>query len=112
MTKMSTRKQKHDLLVKAKTLLARNASEAGPLRLARFVCTALRDAVDSSYADAARQDVIDLIRQRLSYISTLDGWLEYHHGIFGYQFKDYAAYLDRMQVTRHAWIDSLIREFE
>jgi len=112
MTKMSTRKQKHALLVKAKTLLARDTSETGPFRLARFLCTAIRDANDCIDTDAARQDVIDLIRQRLSYISTLDGWLEYHHGIFGYQFKDYVAYLDRMQVTRHAWIDSLIREFE
>ena len=109
---MSTRKQRHDLLVRAKTLLARNASEAGPLGLARFVCTAVRDASDCDDADGSRYDLRVLIRERMGGISTLEEWLEYHHGILGYPFSNHDEYLDKMQATRHAWIDSLIEEFK
>ena len=52
-----------------------------------------------------------LIQERLGGISTLEEWLQYHHGICRYQYKNYDEYSDRMQATRHAWIDSLIREF-
>ena len=107
---MSTRKQRHDLLVRAKTLLARNASEAGPLGLARFVCTAVRDASDCDDADGSRYDLRVLIRERMGGISTLEEWLEYHHCIFAYHHS-YTEYANKMQVTRHAWIDSLIKEF-
>ena len=52
-----------------------------------------------------------LIQERLGGISTLEEWLQYHHGICRYKYKNYDEYSDRMQATRHAWIDSLIREF-
>jgi hypothetical protein len=62
-----------------------------------------------------------LIHCRLNDSQTLEDWLTEHHGIKeilswehdGMHYTDeYINYYCKVQETRHAWIDSLIKEFK
>jgi hypothetical protein len=57
-----------------------------------------------------------LLMGRLAGSDSLEQWLDTHHGIKQKFYDDgdmnaYYAYVDRMQITRHAWLDSMIKEF-
>jgi hypothetical protein len=101
------------LLERAKHYLAMTSREYA-LRGRRYICTTLDDA--KADVPGATWDDVEalqgLIMYRLGSNSTLEGWLREH------------AYLDdatldeliprqfaKVQRTRLAWIDSLIREF-
>ncbi len=85
----------------AKGRLARTCEERA--RKDRFICWAL--AGTQHYAGVS---LIDLVEDRLGGYGTLEAWLERHacfpHG-------DVQSDPDKVQATRHAWIDSLIAEF-
>jgi len=105
-----TREQKHALLVQAKTHLARDASEALHCRKTPFICWAIDLATYDSITYYARRDVQRLIWERLGGTASLEEWLEEKHGISGHHFPA-VKYRNKVQETRHAWIDSLIEEF-
>ena len=61
-----------------------------------------------------------MIAEKLDGSTTLEEWLEKHHNIVGLGYPagswaaqmEYENYYSKMQVTRHAWLDSMIAEFQ
>jgi hypothetical protein len=55
-----------------------------------------------------------LFLDRLSDCNSLEEWLDFHHGVAVVYYGDekYTAFRNKMQRTRHAWIDSMIAEFK
>lgn len=53
--------------------------------------------------------LLELIQSRLFPGNTLELWLQVNHGI---QISQSIEYRNQIQATRHAWVDSLIEEFE
>ncbi len=80
-----------------------------------FICYALEAAACAGKIDygdylAARA----LIRERLGAVmpTTLEGWLERHYPELNAEIQvDDSNRSHKMQATRHAWLDSLIKEF-
>ena len=106
-----TREQKRALLVQAKTHLARDASEVSFFSRTQFICWAIDLAVHDRDTYLVGRALKDLIRERLGgSTAALETWLDRNHGISGHPFPA-AEYRNKMQETRHAWIDSLIEEF-
>lgn len=73
-----------------------------------FLCAAIEAAClrDDSRSEAGEM-LRCLIMLRLQGYRTLDMWLRSEHGIRGlYNNKS-----RKLQATRHAWLDDLIREF-
>jgi hypothetical protein len=81
-----------------------------------FICYALDDQEDGDFNRHARIHRLKcIIENRLDNCLSLEGWLYAKHGIDrppAWMVNDRFRYEDKMQVTRHAWIDSLIKEFE
>ena len=109
------------ILKKAKQLLAKNHQETGEKEI--FICHALDKACgvhNSNHSHEVLEEIKGVIKFRMSYELTLEDWLEKYHGInqISYSFpwvtdiqKKLEDYDDKVQATRHAWIDSLIVEF-
>lgn len=62
-----------------------------------------------------------MIAEKLDGCKSLEEWLEKYHGIRELHYRygtaglaqmEYEAYRNKMQVTRHAWVDSMIAEFQ
>jgi hypothetical protein len=81
----------------------------------RFICNAIEIAFEAdkvSWKEYKR--VRAIISERLDNYITLEHWLRSKHNIGISKFsvnRRYAAYIKKMQTTRHAWIDSMIAEF-
>jgi hypothetical protein len=77
-----------------------------------FICFALRN-VSRDTGDmvvmAKAEKIKELIMHRLKGCFTLDDWLVNYAGINHYRVSEG---VNKMQRTRHAWVDSLIVEFE
>ena len=100
-----TARQRADLrahFIRAKSVLAKDLSD---MRFGqkKFICDAL-------YLSAGTSDMFakEIVMSRLCDRSTLEGWLRERLCIDSETLR-YSA--DRVQATRHAWIDSLIEEF-
>ena len=87
----------------------------------RYLCLALESAW--YYRKFSKRDLRlakGMIAEKLDGSATLEEWLEKHHGIKELEYPagawaaqmEYEAYRDKMQVTRHAWVDSMIAEFQ
>jgi len=105
-----TRKQKHALLVEAKKHLARDRSELPFFSRTQYICWAIDLAVWDHGTYLVGLALKDLIRGRLNNTLCLEPWLKIHHGIHVRHYTN-VEYRNKMQATRHAWIDSLIEEF-
>jgi hypothetical protein len=69
----------------------------------RFICW----AIDHVYAsDYTKQDAIGIVHSRLFPHNTLEDWIIGYHPHLDTSIKV------MMQRTRHAWLDSMIEEFE
>ena len=84
-----------------------------------FICYAIERARGNRLISAADFNrAIGIISDRLDDHGTLERWLMSYHNIQIVQRqgcgckKVYIEYRNRMQVTRHAWLDSLIAEFQ
>jgi len=69
-----------------------------------YVCIA---ACDVSIVCAAK--VRAVVLPLLDSWSTLENWLEAEHGI---RPSSRAIYIEKMQATRHAWVDHLIAHYQ
>ena len=105
-----TREQKRALLVQAKTYLARYGNETLHVSRTQFICWAIDLAVHDRDTYLVGRALKDLIRERLGGYALLEWWAEEKHGIHERHYTS-TCYQNKMQETRHAWIDSLIKEF-
>lgn len=97
-----------EMLIKAKALLSRTYQETD--YKFRYICNAITSSCDNTASsNAKRIMLLDEISRRLEICLTLEQWLLKKHGIAQ---KYNMAYLDKVQETRHAWIDSMIAEFQ
>lgn len=94
------------LLKLAKDHLAKNHCEYSTKT--KFICISI------ALAGKAEDRLIGLVQDRLGGEYTLDGWLAVNHGVKyanASKPRKYAAHNNKMQATRHAWVDSMIAEF-
>ena len=96
-----------EVLKLGKRYLAKN-SKGTKRRKSTAICFALHDARDAKKIDTESGNrVRDMIHQRLGHSITLRQWLWHHHGIETTSVEE----CDKLQATRHAWVDSMIAEF-
>lgn len=105
------------VLKHAKKHLAKNRSEIYGTAKEEYICFSVNSVYSThdkcGYTD--RDRVKNMISDRLGDHSTLEDWLEEYHGIKSPDWdadeSEFGAFVDKMQHTRHAWIDSMIAEF-
>ena len=114
-----------EILITAKAHLFPSKGNASH-PISSYICNAINLATDA-YSDAGsvehdryavqRKILLNLIRERLEGIPTLEVWLAKKHGIkcldiWSHDAETVNAYCSKVQSTRHAWIDSLIADFQ
>ena len=105
------------VLKKAKKHLAKNYEDRYRPKEA-FICYSIMEAEDSKKVPKSDADrVRDIIRGRLNPYPTLEVWLESKHKInraysSAKPTQKIKEYINKIQATRHAWVDSMIAEFE
>ncbi len=98
---MTTREQLLKAFTNAKMHL-RGPDELNSEHKVTYICNAIGR---TSVSSATRQKATSIIDKRLNGHETLGQWLRHEKGIDSYQSRA------KQQVTRHAWLDSLIKEF-
>ena len=100
-----------NILIKAKKLLAKDRAELNSGKL-RYICYAID--VAAIPGKKKKEALLDLIQERLGLCPDLESWLQVKHSITRKYISDatYDDYIDNLQLTRHAWIDSMIAEFQ
>jgi len=102
-----------EVFTRAKQHLAKDYEETrNDCGKEKFICLAISTSqrkTNMSIEDAARCE--HMVSSRLGFEYTLEGWLTVRGCIPVDFLTDYAAQ-DRIQAHRHAWIDSMITEFE
>jgi hypothetical protein len=83
----------------------------------RFICIAVDDLQYCNsngicITKAMRDKICRLIDKRLEGRPSLSTWLHHYHPELFNGSKSIMAYERKMQQTRHAWLDSLIAEFQ
>ena len=88
----------------------------------RYLCLALESAwYHRKFSKRDLRLAKGMIAEKLDGCTTLEEWLEKHHNIVELEYPagsswaaqmEYEAYRDKMQVTRHAWMDSMIAEYQ
>lgn len=79
----------------------------------RYICPAVEKVVDNAKeADDLQEHILDMLGENPS----LEGWLRRVHGVRKpnqpEHFKVMKRYRERMRITRLAWIDHMVAEFE
>ena len=105
------------VLKKAKRYLAKSRNDHQSTDKESFICYSITSAAYSgSVSDKDSDRVQKLVQDRLSPHATLETWLEKVHHIprvyYDAGFSEIGKYADKLQTTRHAWINSMIEEFE
>ena len=106
------------VLKHAKKYLAENKSEIGVPGKLEYICFAVNAAYNRcniSSEDMWR--IKDMIAKRLDYHATLEEWLGENHNIHAPKDwprsnRKHTAFVNKLQKTRHAWVDSMIAEFK
>jgi len=98
-----------------KTFLARRGRRIGYLAISTpkemYVCYATNKAWESGFITHEKLvEITDHIALLLGGAQSLEVWLMRVHGIPCMLNND--EYLDKLQVTRHAWVDNMIAEFQ
>lgn len=78
----------------------------GPICFALMAAEAHNEIRSTDY-DRVR----GIIHDRLGDCITLGVWLLRHHGLQEQRAGGTTRYYDKLQATRHAWVDSMIKEF-
>lgn len=82
----------------------------------RYICLAITAAVRLDKIPlGSAQRVKKVVEGRLHPYATLSSWLQAKHGIDGRINSIYSKvveYRNQLQATRHAWVDSMIAEFQ
>jgi hypothetical protein len=109
------------ILKQTKKYLAKNylQTKDGCNNKERYICFAITDLLCSSTDNILFDECIDvrtMIRNRLAGCASLEAWLKEKHGIKQPSGSDTLKadieYINKVQATRHAWIDSMIAEFK
>ena len=105
----------------AKRYLAKNYAEIDNEEKEQFICWAISEArIRRLINDRTESNVKRIIQDRLNAgkirCFTLETWLDANHGIKTLRGdtseRAERSYVNKMQRTRHAWVDSMIAEFE
>jgi hypothetical protein len=82
-----------------------------------YICVAIEAAARNkrfTYVDCDR--LKSIVTTRLGGSDSLEDWLHAHHRVREWSFwinpEQFTKWRNKMQRTRHAWLDSLIAEFE
>lgn len=97
------------VLRRAKSRLARTGEQAQKNIKEQFLCHAIRGSAHNAVEESLAEDLTTVIMGRLGYRHcTLESWLvaNGHLPYTGWTDDDRT----KVQVTRHAWLDSLIVE--
>lgn len=106
------------LLKLAKKHLDRGAKDRDPSDDRRiYICHAIQVVADKSDSMALRivaRATMRMIENRLAPFCDLKVWLDNVHGIScpSYWSEGHAEFIGKLQATRHAWVDSMIAEFQ
>ena len=87
--------------------MAKNGREIDNNTRCMYICRSVELAMDSR-DDSDVYRVHEIINDRLGNRVTLESWLAVNYGIECNTRQDF----DKLQVTRHAWVDSMIAELE
>jgi hypothetical protein len=102
-----------ELIILSKREIAKNSEELESKY--EYICYAI-NGMSSKGDEIAVSAILCIIRRRLSPYATLEGWLHGRHNIpildDTWPAEDKVKYMDKIQSTRHAWLDSLIAEFQ
>ena len=100
----------------AKKYLAKNRTEIDFNNKEEYICFSLNAACGKGrfeFDDLFR--IKSMISDRLDGYCTLEDWLAEEHGIqepgWNAALSEQVAFLNKLQKTRHAWVDSMIAEF-
>jgi len=105
------------ILAHAKKYLARDYDDVRAGHKEDYICFAIRQASQRAqwYSHETSQRVMSLVQRRLAPFVTLEDWLEGYHGVQVlnclFTRSQEVEYIDKLQLTRHAWIDAMIAEF-
>ena len=103
-------------LERAKKYLAKNRTERDVNNKEEYICFSLNAAYNHGriYAEDMWR-IKDIIAKRLDYHATLEDWLGEVHNIHSPGWnsakRSHNAFANKLQATRHAWVDSMIAEF-
>jgi hypothetical protein len=103
------------VLKRAKTCLATSADDYMFTNRQAFICYAINNAMGiRNYKEGKR--VQAMIQARLRPYTALESWLQGNHNIERISYdpnsEKFNEYRTQVQRTRHAWVDSMIAEFE
>lgn len=102
------------VLKRAKSILANSDSEMRYTTKQGFICYCIYNVTYKKNRKEGER-VATIMQDRLYPHATLENWLQGNHRIRKVRFTakqhKYTAYRDKVQQTRHAWIDSMIKEF-
>ena len=100
----------------AKKYLAKNRTEIDVNNKDEYICFSLNAAHNQGkvgFNDLLR--IKSMISDRLDGYCTLEDWLAEEHGIqepgWNAALSKRTAYVNKLQKTRHSWVDSMIAEF-
>jgi hypothetical protein len=99
------------ILLQAKAFLATNSEELRFSNKMQFIC----HAVNRVLCHPQRKEALKkIIQGRLNGYTTLELWLLHIHkiSILNVCQPGGKDHYDKMQATRHAWLDSMIAEFQ
>lgn len=104
-----------EVFKRAKQHLAMNYSETcnAPIK-EKFICIAIITAAAHTKRMTSRdiERCDDVIKSRMDGAYTMEGWLADRGCVAHDYFQIDRIAKDRIQAHRHAWLDSLIAEFE
>ncbi len=99
------------VFAEAKKLLARDYHLVGSKEM--FICFALDAVGDQGRAPVSKvKQCRSIIQLRLGVATSLECWLKNNCGIEWGRGMDYDVAWNKMQTTRHAWLDALIAEYQ
>jgi hypothetical protein len=102
------------VLKRAKTCLTTSSDDCS-IDKKTFICYAIDNATGIKHSSAGER-VAAMVQARLRPYTALESWLQGNHNIErignGQGWKKFNAYRTKVQQTRHAWVDSMIAEFE
>lgn len=78
-----------------------------------YICIAIENSTQDNDWDAGEK-ARAIVQQRLGEYYTFEDWLHKEHGIHRGPYVKAGTvrqFRDKVQATRHAWLDSMIQEF-
>lgn len=102
------------VLFYAKNHLADSYEDYDSVDKNMYICHAIRESLKTyrylNVSDYIR--VRNIVESRLDPYTCFESWLRVNHGIDKASFPSPEEYFNKLQATRHAWVDSMIEEFK